>query len=82
MLLRGEKRRKRRCFHYSKIVLRINLGRVGRVGEELWDNRVPFCFLLANHNDWTRWFAVSSPHLFQFKLFSIDGAWEIGTLEN
>jgi hypothetical protein len=22
------------------------------------------CFWLANHNDWSRWFAVSSSHLF------------------
>jgi hypothetical protein len=22
------------------------------------------CFGLANHNDWSRWFAISSPHLY------------------
>jgi hypothetical protein len=23
------------------------------------------CFLLVNHNDWLRWFAISVPHLLQ-----------------
>jgi len=29
-----------------------------------YDLTVADCFLLVNHNDWSRWFAISSSHLF------------------
>jgi hypothetical protein len=29
-----------------------------------YDLTAHLCFLLANHNDWSRWFAISSSHLF------------------